>query len=309
MMGKHPVGVARPNFVVAGAARSGTTALCSMLAQHPDVFITDPKETHFLAHVGRPTVYRAPGDDVTVNRFLVTDHDRYLSLYREGVRHRIRGEGSVSTLYMADRSIPAINRFCEPDTKIVVILREPVARAYSSYLYLVGRGFEDQPTFEHALAREQDRIEGGYHHMWHLRAMSHYGQQLPAFVEAFGARFKLIIFEEYRTDPNRWLAELCRFLDIDDGFEFDTATEMNRGGVPRSDLLVKLMTGIRRAPMAQQLLRTATPQALRERVRGANLRRPEAAADTIAGLRSEFEGDIQCVEQLVDRKIESWHRP
>lgn len=298
-----------PNLLVIGAARSGTTALCASLARHPDVFITDPKEMHFLANAGTRPRFRGPGDDLTVNRVLVTDPDAYRELFATGHDRRWRGEGSVSTLYAPDRSIRAIWKNAEPDLRLIAVLRDPVERAYSSYLYLRSRGFEHLPTFEQALAEEQRRIDGGYHHLWHLRAMSRYGRQIPAFVDAFGDRLLILIHEEYRRDPEATLARVHRFLDLDPSRPLHQAGETNRGGVPRSDLVLSLMNGIRRAPRAHQLVRTATPRRVRERIRAANLDRPPLAPITEAALRAGFRRDVAAVEAALGRRIDDWRRP
>jgi hypothetical protein len=299
----------RPNLLVIGAARSGTTALCATLGRHPEIFLADPKEMHFLANAGRRVSFRGPGDDLTVNRVLVTDPDRYRALFRSSGGRRYRGEGSVSTLYTPDRAIPAIAANADPDVRLIAILRDPVQRAYSSYLYLRSRGFEHCPTFEQALELEDRRRDGGYHHLWHLRSMSRYRDQLPAFVETFGQRLLVLIHEEFRRDPEGALGRIHRFLDLDPTEPLQQAAETNQGGVPRSDLLVSVMNGIRRAPMARQLVRTATPASVRERLRAANLARPALNPTTAAALRAEFRPDVTAVEAALGRTIDDWRNP
>ena len=89
----------RPNLLVIGAARSGTTALSTALAAHRDIFFTTPKQTHFLANAGRPVRFRGPGDDITINRALISDPSDYRQLFAGAGDLPIRGEGSASTLY------------------------------------------------------------------------------------------------------------------------------------------------------------------------------------------------------------------
>jgi hypothetical protein len=52
-----------PNFFIVGAARSGTTSLDQYLSQHPEIFMTPRKETHFFAREQLPRRYRGPGDE------------------------------------------------------------------------------------------------------------------------------------------------------------------------------------------------------------------------------------------------------
>ena len=69
--------------MIIGAAKSGTTALFKYLEQHPDVFMSDPKEPHYFAFEGQRPTFSGPGDDKTINRFAITERDAYESLSRD----------------------------------------------------------------------------------------------------------------------------------------------------------------------------------------------------------------------------------
>src|SRR3954463_6801674 len=88
-----------PNFLIIGAAKSGTTALFKYLEQHPEVFISEPKEPHFLALANHPLNFSGPGDDQMMNSRAITDLSRYEKLFSSANGAKVIGEGSVSTLY------------------------------------------------------------------------------------------------------------------------------------------------------------------------------------------------------------------
>ena len=69
-----------PQFLVIGAARSGTTALYQYLAEHPRLFLTEPKEPHYFALAGSAPAFTGPGDRPTINRLAVTDPAAYPEL-------------------------------------------------------------------------------------------------------------------------------------------------------------------------------------------------------------------------------------
>ena len=117
-----------PNFFIIGAARSGTTALAEILRHHPDAFVTQPKEPSFLAFSGRQVAFTGPGDDISINRVAITDRDQYLSLYQSAGTKACRGDASVSSLYYSDHSVATLQQYF-PEAKLVVILRDPAARA------------------------------------------------------------------------------------------------------------------------------------------------------------------------------------
>ena len=299
---------ARPNFLIAGAARCGTSALAQILAQHPDIFVSDPKEVHFYAHAGAPATYAGPGDDIMMNDRIVTDPDAFLDLFEPGRASARRGDGSVSTLVRPDVSIPNIERHAEADTRVVVMLREPVVRAHSSYLYLRGRGHETINTFERALGAEEERASTGHHHMWLYATLSRYREQLEPFARAFGDRLHVVVLEEYKRDGEAITAALCRHLDVDDGFRFDLSNEINRGGEPRSVALVKAMNVARSIPIVQYGVKRLTSASLRERIRAGNLVRPTLDERLARSLAPRFAEDVAYVEELLGRRVDAWHR-
>lgn len=295
------------NFVIAGAARSATTAIARALNTHPDVFLSDPKEVHFFANAGRPRRFDGPGDDEMINRSLVSEPSDFQNLFRDAAQRRI-GEGSVSTLFHADRSIAALKEYAALDVKVIVYLREPAARSHSSYLYLRGRGYEDLPTFGEGLEAEQQRSDAGFHHMWMYRGMSRYDLQLPQFVAAFGDRLHIGIFEEFLADPESEMRKICTFLEIDEEVLFDLGTRVNHGGEPKSKAGAAVLNGLRRlSPLRDLVVRTTSP-AFRERIRDLNLHSSTVNDPNLADLYTEGTSAIQAVEAALGRSIPSWHQ-
>lgn len=294
----------RPNLLVAGAARSGTTALSESLARHSSIRMSRPKEVHFLTHVGTTPDYRGPGDDVMMSR-IITEPDAFFDLYR-GSTERYRAEGSVTTLYWPDRSLPNIEQYCEPDVKVVCILREPVARAHSAFLYLRSRGHEPFERMADALAAEEERTAAGYHHMWHYEAMSRYHEQLPTLVDAFGDRLHLLVFDEFRENPAVELERLCRFLDIAYEPQMLIETDINRGGEIRFRTLDRLIASARSSPMIREAVVRAVPRVARDRVRAKNLRQPELEAATLDELRTRLAPATAAVEAALGRALPAW---
>ena len=129
------------NLLVVGAARSGTTALISSLKQHSDVWVTTPKETNFFAFAcDSQRKFNGPGDDEMIVRSMIIDPTEFEKQIQDGRGFKIRIEGSVSTLYYHATSVQNITRYADPNAKIIILLRSPVDRAYSSYLYLWSPG-------------------------------------------------------------------------------------------------------------------------------------------------------------------------
>ena len=156
-----------PNFLIIGAAKSGTTALFEYLEQHPSVFLSNPKEPHFLALQGVCLDFQGPGDAKTINRLAITDFNRYEQLFDNSRGARAIGEASVSTMYYFD-SLNRIQKYL-PRAKMLCMLRQPADRAYSAYSFMRMRMLEPHVDFDDALADEAHRIASNWHHIWHYK--------------------------------------------------------------------------------------------------------------------------------------------
>ena len=300
----------RPTFLVAGAARSGTTALAEMLRAQPDVFVTDPKEPHFVAHPGRRLAFTGPGDSTTINRIAVTDRDAYLALYRGSEEAVARGDASVSTLYAGSRAVAAIQEHLGP-VRIVVVLRDPVERAHSAHQYLRARGYEPEPDLGRALALEKERIAAGHHHMWHYEAMGRYGEQLAPFVEAFGEAVGVWFHDDLRSDPAGVLREVCAHIGSAGTVPPAVDASVNASGEARSRAVMALLRLPQRAPRLASLVRTVVPYGWWHRFRASNLRSTAVDPTVAAELRARYAPDLALLRELLDatrptRPLPSW---
>ncbi|MAT73181.1 MAG: sulfotransferase [Planctomycetaceae bacterium] len=295
-----------PSFLIIGAARSGTTALARFLDQHPQAFLTDPKEPHFLSFAESPPQFAGPGDDVMMNRAVVTSPQCYADLFAGANGAAAIGEGSVSTLYYHERSIPAILQYA-PHAKLIAILRNPIARAYSSFLYVTSRGFEPESDFAAALDDEPRRIAENWHHLWHYVAAGRYAAQVAAFQAAFPAeQFRVLLFDDFRADQGATMRQLYQFLGIDESFTPDTSSQINRSGKPKNRLIGSAANFLQRHQLAKAAVKAVTPAAFRERMRTAALDRPAMDDTVVARLREEFREDIAALGELLRRDLSHW---
>jgi hypothetical protein len=123
-----------PDFFEVGAPRAGTTSLWDDLDRHPQIFMSPLKEPHFFCS------YKP--DFVPT----VSDEDDYLRLFADARPGQLRGEASPS--YLRDTQAPTAIARVRPDARIVVMLRDPVARAYSEYWHRVRYGRQPRPFAE-----------------------------------------------------------------------------------------------------------------------------------------------------------------
>jgi hypothetical protein len=217
------------------------------------------------------------------------------------------GEASVSTLYYPDAAIPAIERYA-PSARLIVLLREPVDRAYSAFSYLRSKGFEGEESFLRAVEGEKLRRSGGWHHMWHYEAQGHYRRQLAPFVSHFGRdRLHISFFEDLVERPTIELRSIVSFLGVEHYDESDYLPEVNRSGTMRSNVVGDLA----RRTMASPIGRRGAgwvPLRVKEAVRRALLVRSGVDDGSRAVLAPRFAEDIAYVRDLAGSLPSQWRR-
>jgi Sulfotransferase family len=297
----------RPNFLVVGAARSGTTGLVEGLRSHPRVFVTDPKEPHFFALHRTGAHFTAPGDQHTINRVAVTELEAYLDLYPQEHDYLALGDASVSTLYYAEDAVPAMLDM-NPDMKLVVMLREPVARAYSSHQYMRARGLEPVEDFLDAVALEEERKQAGWHHIWHYTSMSHYSDSLETLYAAFPKeQIGVWFYDSLGSDYEGTVSEILRFLEV-------PHVEGEATGVPRVNVsgqpkyapvhrAIAIATGNERV---RSFVKNRTSYRFRERIRRASLKSDPIPPGAQDELGPQFHSDLVRLRGMVTGPVPGW---
>ncbi|HEY7331584.1 MAG TPA: sulfotransferase [Candidatus Limnocylindria bacterium] len=295
----------KPDFLVIGAAKSGTTALWSFLRQHPQVFMPAVKEPQYFAFE-EGAVPRFAGPGATIGR-AITTWDAYEALFAAaGPDARAVGEASNLYLYVPEASERIRARL--PEARLVAVLRHPADRAFSSYLHLKRQGREPAPDFGTALDLEAARIADGWGFLWRYREMGFYGVQLQRYVDRFPRGQLLVhLYDELVADPLAVLGRTYGFLGVDTMFAPDLSARPNRGGVPRRGWRGALLS--RSSPL-RRLVAAATPRSLRERAREAADRRVLVRERLDPAVRrrltEEFSSDIEQLARILDRDLSAW---
>ncbi len=215
-----------PNLFIVGAVKSGTTSLYAYLRQHPDIFFPEMKEPHFFA---QPAPAREQRHLIT----FIGEQAEYLRLYERGADRRWRGDASPSYLWSA--SAAARIAKVSPDARIIVILRDPIERAYAQYLMDYSEGAIDQPFFE-ALRRDWERPDKGWGVSQLYVELGLYTGQIQRYRALFGAdRVLVLLLEDLKKDARGMLRHIARFLDIPEGpmAMVDTAEAHNHYKQPK----------------------------------------------------------------------------
>ncbi len=296
-----------PTFLVAGAGRCGTTGLVEGLRTHPRVFVTQPKEPHYFALHDRRADFCGPGDAATINRVAVTERSAYLSLFPGAHDYLALGDGSVSTLYYAERAVAEIARV-NPALRAVVILRDPVERAYSSYLYMRARGFEPCADALDAFADEPRRRAEHWHHLWHYEAMSHYADDLATLREGLGSDQVGVWFhDELVADYTGTVSSVLRFLGLPpDPAEGVGVPRVNVSGTPRLAMVQRGIAAATRNETVRRSVKRTTSFRFRELIRRSTLKPSLVPVEVRRHFAGVFDADLAALSALVDGPVPGW---
>jgi hypothetical protein len=223
-----------PDFLMVGTQRGGTTSLFRALAAHPGT--TQPnlhKGVHYfdVNYARGPAWYRG-----------------HFPL-RRGSRLAFESAG----YYMHHPLAPERIARDLPGVKLLVLLRDPIARAFSAYKHELARGFETETSFERALALEPERLDGetdrmkadpGYlshshrHHSYLDRG--HYAEQMEVLFRLFGrGRVHVTYAEAFFTEPEPHYDAIIDFLGLP---RWRPATFERHNARPSAPLPVALRT-------------------------------------------------------------------
>ena len=189
-----------PTFVIVGAQKSGTTTLHDLLGQHPQVWVSDPKELHYFDK----------------------RHARGLEWYAEqftpSAGEQAWGESTPFYLYKDRARRVMVDSL--PDAVFVAVLREPVARAYSHYWFSRSKQVEPIASFSEAIAAEPARLAAkpdGQPARGSYLDRGRYLRQLKDLTDRVGRdRLLVHLTDDLRTDALGVLRRTCRFLGVDE---------------------------------------------------------------------------------------------
>ena len=221
----------KPDFIIVGSARCGTTSLFQYLAQHPGLKPSRIKEPKFFTYNFYENL-RGPGDETTAFGLVKNEQD-YGQLWGKSKATGLCYEGSSDYLYYFNSAIPKIKAYCG-DPKIIISLRDPSARAFSCFMNHV-RDNRESLEFAEALKEEKARIEANYGWMWHYAEGGKYYEAVKAYFDNF-TNVCVLSFEDFERNPQEVLDHLTSFLNVDP-FVFDIRTRYSQSGTPRNSVI------------------------------------------------------------------------
>lgn len=307
----------KPNLFVAGAMKAGTTALFHLLKAHPDIYMSPIKEPHFFstdidttrfapAYMPRPVdmdrYCRLP-DPPEIHSAYVTKWENYHCLFKNAADQKIIGEASTSYLYSKEAALNIQRSF--HDARIIIILRDPVERAFSHFQMdcAIGRV---KGTFRDEIEKDMNASVKGWGISRLYIELGMYYEQIQRFLNYFPKQQILILlYDDLKERSADFIDKLSCFLEIDKSLFLLTHKRHNRGIKPRFVSLNYLL----HTSNLKSLIRTVLPKplvGLGKKVYYGNKNLKGASSEDVRFLKLFFKDDVEKLSGLINRDLSHW---
>jgi hypothetical protein len=295
-----------PNFLVVGAAKSGTSSLHQYLIQHPEIFMAtinkegvSVKEPQFL--IKSKVQERL--------HFGVWNWGEYKALFEDVEEEKAIGESTVFYLYYYKEAIKNIKLRLGNEVKIIILLRNPVDRAFSAFQH-VSKSVKESLSFEDALNQENGRLEQDLTltPMVMYKDMGLYYDMVKAYKEEFD-NVHVILYEDFRDKSDKVLKGVFEFLEVNIKTKINSSTRHNVGGkrwknqkmknlFQKDNILkniyMKFVPDIIKDNVKEKLVKLST-----NKVTSMNIK-------TKVYLQSFFKEDINKLSALIEKDLKHW---
>ncbi|UDY22776.1 sulfotransferase family protein [Nocardioides sp. Kera G14] len=301
---------ARPDFMIIGAPKAGTTALHAALARHPEVAMSVPKEPkYWLCDDAPPPAYNGPGDAHSQQEWIWRRRE-YDALFSGMPEDRVRGESTP--FYLWSRQAREAIATALPDVKLIAVVRDPIDRAYSNWMHLWCDGLEPVGDFVTAFQLQEERAARGWAPFWRYEGLGLYGRQLEHLQRLIDPEQILVLrYRQLIDDPCGTVDRACEFLGIATGHLGEVPADNSRSFVEpgwRPNVFGPVIrAGAWLGQFAPpEVWRSAEPR-LRPLLRSSDdAKRPRLTPEQRAALLPAFAEDIELLAKLTGDDYSAW---
>lgn len=299
----------KPNLFLVGAMKAGSTALADMLATSYDIWMCPVKEpNHFCTdlYVG-PKFVRLHETYPYKKKFWISDRQDYLTLFPQRTEKYV---GEVSPTYLNSRKAAAEIFKFNSDAKILVILRDPIERAYSEYQMNCTIGIAET-SFSAAIRHDIERYEANIQDPFerYVTASCYY-LQVKRYLDIFPVGQVLV---QVMDRPNGGFDTVANDVEKFLGVMVDAAPTLTKKGAnvgvsPRLPRLNQLLYRSGLKGVISQSVPTSMREKMKQLYYGAKNEDGIGEADR-ALLRSVFRPDVEMLSGLIQQDLSHWLKP
>ena len=307
----------KANLFLVGAAKAGTTFIDSILSYHSKILMSPIKEPNFFAKdvllSDLPSTIRngrdydkierdSHGKIVPCHQLYIQSLEEYDSLFEGATKStKYFGEASVSYLYsqVAAKEIYTYN----PKAKIIIILRDPVERAFSHFLMDLKVGRADKSNFKEAVLFDYQKKEKKWGNSHLYVELGLYYNQVKRFVDLFAPKNILILdFSDLKNNAVEFEKRIYDFLELDPEDKTEKLIDLNAAAVPKNKLISFFLQLYRFKSMIKKVI----PKSVISRIKSISLDKgnlPELTIDEYNEMYEFFKDDLLKSELILKLRI------
>ena len=279
-------------FIV-GAPKAGTTSLFHYLNAHPEIKMSSEKEPNYFSdkELFDQVLYYGTSRIDTLQK--------YNSLFSGRKKEKMMGESSVSYLYYSE--VPKRIKIYNTDSKIIVMLRNPVDRAFSHYL------------MDYRLGLTSESFESEFHKKKGLNfqqyfLLGNYSSQVKRYIDVFGREnIHFIWYSDFKKNTQIELEKVSNFLSLNTNYCIHFNKVYNSFFMPKNSIVRKIYSII----WLRKVLVTLIPSTFISIIKSIFFNKgnkPKISVEVRNSISLYFEKDIEILEKLLSINLEKWKK-
>jgi hypothetical protein len=279
-------------FIV-GAPKAGTTSLFHYLNAQPEIKMSSVKEPDYFSdkELFDQGLYYGTSRIDTLQK--------YNSLFLGRKKEKMMGESSVSYLYYPE--VPNRIKVYNTDSKIIVMLRNPVDRAFSHYL------------MDYRLGLTSESFESEFHKKKGLNfqqyfLLGNYSSQVKRYIDVFGREnIHFIWYSDFKKDSEKQLNKVVDFIGLESDFRVDFDTIYNSFSMPKNNLIRMIYSVV----WLRKLLTFLFPYSLVKSIKHllfSKGNKPKLSDLTRGTVLEYYKSDIEKLEKLLSVNLSRWKK-
>ncbi len=279
-------------FII-GTPKAGTTSLHHYLNEFPEILMSSKKEPDYFSDkeiLEQGLYYGESRIDSLI---------KYNNLFSKRDKEKFLGEASVSYLFYPEVS-KRIKEY-NPESKIIIMLRNPIDRAFSHYLMdyrlgLTSKSFEEEFKNQESLNFQQHFLLGNYYN------------QVKKYLEVFETEnVHIIWYSDFKQNAEKELQKVIEFIGLNSDFEVDFNKVYNSFSMPNNNIIRKIYSVV----WLRKILTFIFPKKLVNSIKSILFnkeKKPKLSAASREVLFSYYKSDIEDLEQLLSVNLSRWKK-
>jgi len=284
------------DFFIVGAPKAGTTSLYHYLDEHPQLEMSLQKEPDYFSDKA------IQGQGLYYSKNRIDTEEKYNGLFNTQKKDVIFGEGSVSYLFYP--TVAQDIKVYNPMAKIIIMLRNPIERAFSHYLMDYRLGLVSD-SFEDIINKKSKHKNAHLFYQQYIK-VGEYAAQLKRYCDIFDKKSILLIdYEDFKNDVTGTVNSAYSFLNISADFSVDINKKYNTFTMPKNKLIRFVYSFV----IIRNILSFIFPKNIIKAVRlilFTKDKKPKLLEETRNQLKHYFSNDVRLLGNLIGKDYSKW---